>query len=284
MTLFARFLDGPQGALFVVGRRPPDGPHPAHWVLVVPPLFEELNRARRTLSLLGQALAAQGRGYLLPDLYGTGDSEGELSATRWDTWLADLSRTHAWLLEQGARRVDLLALRGGALLCWEWLAATTTAVPLLRLWHPFTDGRQLVAQLLRLRLAGGLMGRGGRETTATLRAQLAQEGALEIGGYRLPAALIAQLEGIVLDAPGPRRIGAVDWYQVVAATGQSLPAIAWQRARDWQDAGIRTRLRAVEEAPFWATPEIVDGSRLIAATITDLIADLTAAAPDHGRD
>ena len=273
--LFARFLDGPLGRLFTVGFRPPGQPRPTRWVLLVPPLFEELNKSRRTLSLLGRALAAQGFGCLLPDLYGTGDSEGEVCDADWAGWIEDISRAYAWLLEQGVERVDLLALRGGALLAWDWLAVDATPVPQLILWHPFLNGRQLVQQLLRLRLAGGLMGRESAETTASLRARLAQEGSLEIAGYRLSAGLIASLEGSALGAPGPRRIAALDWYQVIAAADQPLPPAVAPLVQTWRDAGVPGRVHSVPGDSFWATQEITEGTGLITATIEHFVAART---------
>jgi len=273
--LFARFLDGPRGRLFTVGFRPPGPSHPTHWVLMVPPFFEELNKSRRTLSLLGRALAAQGVGCLLPDLYGTGDSEGEVCDADWAGWIEDITRAHGWLLEQGAERVDLLALRGGALLGWHWLAAAATPVPQLILWHPIPNGRQLVQQLLRLRLAGGLMGRESAETAALLRARLAQEGSLEIAGYRLSAGLIASLEGSALGPPGPRRVTALDWYQIIATAEQPIPPTVAPLVETWRDAGITSRVHAVTGDSFWATQEITEGTGLITTTIKHLMAART---------
>ncbi len=263
----------------MVSHKPPGPPHPAHWVLVVPPLFEDLNKSRRTLSLLGRTLAEQGLGCLLPDLYGTGDSEGDVSAATWDTWIADLTRTHAWLLQEGARRVDLLALRGGALLGWDWLAGATAEIPVFILWHPVINGRQAVQHLLRLHLAGGLLGREGSESVASLRAGLAQTGWIEIAGYRLSAELVASLEGSALGAPGPRRIGRVEWYQVVSAPGQVIPPSVDQCAQTWNEAGIPTGVRAIEGDTFWASQEIVEGTSLVAATVRSLL----EAGTDDGR-
>src|SRR3546814_11084271 len=45
-------------------------------ILIVPPLFEEANRTRRTLVLAMRALAAEGFAALLPDLPGQNESQG----------------------------------------------------------------------------------------------------------------------------------------------------------------------------------------------------------------
>jgi exosortase A-associated hydrolase 2 len=262
---FALFLAGPRGRSLAVGYRPvPSG---THWVLMVPPLFEELNKSRRTLALFGAALAARGIGSLLPDLYGTGDSEGTIGDANWDTWIEDLTGAHTWLRTEGATRVDLLATRGGALLVWDWLARMSLEVPRLILWHPITNGRQLVQHLLRLRLAADLMGRGTGETTAALRARLATEGVLEIAGYHLSAPLIASIEAITLGAPGARRLGAVDWYQVMPIPDQAVPRSVTQYTESWNDATVPMRVHRVCGDGFWATQEIVEGTALIEMTL-----------------
>jgi uncharacterized protein len=265
--LAPRFLDGPQGRMLAVAYRPA-GADPPHWVLVVPPLFEELNKCRRTLSLLGQTLANQGSGCLVPDLLGTGDSDGALRDATWETWMENLSRARDWLAGQGARapRVDLLAVRAGALLAWDWLAAGAPDCGRLILWQPVATGRQLVNQLLRLRLAAGLLGPGTGETAATLRGRLDRDRWIEIAGYGLPADLIANLEASALSDPGERSLAGVSWYQVVSAPEQALPPAALSQAASWSAAGLPTELTAVVADAFWATQEIVEGRALVAAT------------------
>jgi exosortase A-associated hydrolase 2 len=284
--LFAQFVDGPAGRLLFVGHRPEPGatqrprasgragkgPH-AHWVLVAPPLAEELNKSRRTLSLLGRALAKIGVGLLMVDLFGTGDSEGELRAATWQGWVEDLACAHRWLLAQGAGQVDLLAVRGGALLAWDYLARV--AVDHLSLWQPVVSGRRLGAQLLRLRLAANLMGRGEGETSAGLRERLRQEQWLEIAGYGFPAQLFAALEEAELGPLDGRRLGGLDWYQVEpdAQTNPdreeapALPLPARHTIGAWQDAGLAVEAVWVRGDAFWTTQEICEGTALIEATV-----------------
>ncbi len=267
--LRAHFLEGHRGPLFSVGVQPPEPANAHHWVLVVPPLLEELNKSRRTLHLLGQALAARGIGCLLPDLYGTGDSAGELGDATWDTWIADLNCVHAWLLGQGAVRVDLLAVRGGALLTLDLLAAAPIRVPRLILWQPIISGAQLVQQLLRLRLAAGLM-RGSHATAASLRERMAADGWLEIAGYRLSAALMASIEETSLAPPDADRVGTVDWFQLVATPDQPLPPTVHRCTRVWSEAGLRLGVQPIVGDSFWATTEIVEAVTLIASTVSRL--------------
>lgn len=96
--LFAGCLDGSRGRLFGVGFRPVNGTGPDRWVLVVPPLFENLNKSRRTLRLLGQGSAKRGFSCWLVDLSGTANSEGDLHNAGWGNWIGALTRPHASLL------------------------------------------------------------------------------------------------------------------------------------------------------------------------------------------
>ena len=167
--------------------------------------------------------------------------------------------------------MDLLALRGGALLAWDYLRDAQAAVDRLILWQPVVSGRQLAAQLLRLRLAAGIMGRGEGETAATLRERLAREGWLEIAGYGFAAGLFADLEGAALGPVEGRRLAAVDWYQVGSSPDQPLPPPTQKVIEDWRAAGLAVETHSVPGDPFWATQEIAEGTALVARTLDRLV-------------
>ena len=80
-------------------------------LLLLPPLFEELNRTRALLATAMRALAAEGFSCWLPDLPGTGESERALEEVGWEDWR---QATAAAFETAGA--VATIALRGGALL------------------------------------------------------------------------------------------------------------------------------------------------------------------------
>jgi pimeloyl-ACP methyl ester carboxylesterase len=105
------------------------GPDAAPALLVLPPLFEELNRTRALLLQIMRALAAHGWRCLLPDLPGTGESETPLEAVEWRHW-----RDAATAASQGA--LAALSVRGGALLddvmARRWRLAPATGAALVR--------------------------------------------------------------------------------------------------------------------------------------------------------
>jgi pimeloyl-ACP methyl ester carboxylesterase len=80
-------------------------------LLVLPPLFEELNRTRALLATTMRALAADGFACWLPDLPGTGESARPLGQISWQDWR---EAAEAAFRESGA--VATVGVRGGALL------------------------------------------------------------------------------------------------------------------------------------------------------------------------
>jgi pimeloyl-ACP methyl ester carboxylesterase len=85
------------------------GSDEAPTLLVLPPLFEELNRTRALLLQTMRALAVLGWRCVLPDLPGTGESEAALEAVEWRQW-----RDAATAAAHGATAA--FSVRGGALL------------------------------------------------------------------------------------------------------------------------------------------------------------------------
>lgn len=115
------------------------GPERGEQLLIVPPLFEELNRTRKLISDVMRALAARAIGTHLPDLPGTGESEKELGDVAWPDWryaVADAATA------SGATR--LLAIRGGCL-----LDDALPARPHMR-FSP-VEGKRLIRDLIRAR-------------------------------------------------------------------------------------------------------------------------------------
>ena len=123
---------------------------------MLPPFAEELNKSRRMLSLAARALQSAGIEVLLIDLFGTGDSGGDFGDATLAIWRDDLRRGAAWLAERGVARLDVLAVRGGALLLEDLAPPPGVDHGRVVLWQPVTSGRLLIAQFLRLRVAEGM--------------------------------------------------------------------------------------------------------------------------------
>lgn len=167
----------------------------ARRLLIVPPLFEEMNRSRRLMALAGEALARRNVESLLPDLPGTGDHEESSDAMDWERWRAAIAG-----LAREQQVHATLALRGGALL-------DDAAGPGPRYRLAPAMGAALLRDLLRARAATDVE-TGGGMTVARLEAQLAQGETVEATGYPLTPALATALRAAtpVAARPGDREL------------------------------------------------------------------------------
>ena len=78
-----RFLETAHGRIFCM-HFPARGAAPLGAVVVAPPFAEEMNKCRRMWTLLAAQLETAGIGTLIPDLHGTGESDGDFAAARWN--------------------------------------------------------------------------------------------------------------------------------------------------------------------------------------------------------
>lgn len=282
------FLDTPHGRSFCLRYRA-SGPLCA---LLVSPFAEEMNRARRMWTLLALELATQGVSVLIPDLHGTGESDGDFADARWEHWLEDLAAVRRQAIADGASRVVLVGLRLGALLALDFArrqpGARQALAPAagedsvgggaahrrpagelerLVLWQPVLSGQQFMNQFLRLKLAAGLRDTGAPKlTTAALRERLAAGEALEIAGYELAPQLLAAIDALELESLAAGELPPIEWLEV--STGEP-PALAPASARLVQrlrDSGRSVQARAVPGEPFWALQEITVAPSLVSAT------------------
>ena len=265
------FLPTENGELHVAAWLPREGPV-REWLLVAPPFAEELNKSRRMLAMLGRTVAATGRGVLLVDLAGTGDSWGDFRDARYDSWLADLLHAAHWAEQQGGPVTAVTGLRFGALLGME-LAGRLATVRQLLLWQPALSGADVLTQFLRLRTAAGLTGGGeARETQDSLRARLGNGEALEIAGYELSPELYAAIHGRQLASLVPDRPVSIDWFHLVRQAGATVPEAVAAAAGTLAARGAAVQTHAVPGDAFWSTAEIA---------VCDALVAMTAARLDH---
>jgi len=250
------FLDGTAGALFAVHHRPDDGVPQRGHVLVVPPFNEEMNRCRSMLTLLAHALSDLGMGMLVLDLFGTGDSHGDYVDARWSHWLADLDTGRRWLEAQPGGCRALLGVRLGAILAAQWLSAVNDPRIALALWQPVTDGKTHLTQFMRVRIAAH-MDRSDlpKETTTSMRAQLAAGQPVEIAGYELHPELTQAIDGAALGAHALPAGTRLLWLEHVAAAGDEISPASRQLLANWPGPGMDTHVRTFEGPAFWQVHE-----------------------------
>lgn len=247
-------------------------------VLVIAPFGEEMNKCRRLLAQLCRALAARGAEVWVPDLYGTGDSEGDFSEASWSDWQNDVIAVDAEAaIALGALPVVYLALRTGALL----LAQVHARLPqfsgaTVMLWQPVLDGSRYLAQFLRLRVMASRLA-GQDESQQQLMQQLADGHSIEVAGYGLNPALAFGLQ----DA----RAGGADFVRAaalcvlefkLAETAQaSVPVQNF--VRDCIAGGTSACAQVINCEQFWATQEIAAPQAAIDASL-DMLSGLAPAA------
>ncbi len=139
-------------------------------VLVLPPLFEEMNRTRAFLASLMRSLAGRGFGCWLPDLPGTGESERALEDIRWDDWRQAARDAAAHVAEAAGTEPIVVSVRGGSLLDDVLASCRWRFAP--------AEGGSLARDLLRTAIV----------SEATLEAPV-----VELGGYSISELLLAEL-------------------------------------------------------------------------------------------
>jgi exosortase A-associated hydrolase 2 len=239
-------------------------------VLVVPPFGEEMNKSRHLIAEAMRRLCDAGVASYLPDLFGTGDSEGGFGDATVELWLEDLvtSCRHAQASARPVRAI--LAVRLGCALAAT--AARRGALPAVATsvwWQPVLDGRRFLQQFLRLRVAAAGMRGDSQETVESLRAQSAAGETLEVAGYELSPALVQGLEALSVDTV-PAQAGDLHWIEVVRTEGDApqLPSTRFLDRARAAGAGVSVTTLAAEQ--FWTSTELVRLPRLADVTATAL--------------
>ncbi len=199
------------------------GPGDARWrVLLIPPLFDEANRMRRTLAMTMRALADQGVASLLPDLPAQGESLLPNEAATLELWREGLRE-----LARNERPLIVASWRGGALI--------DDAVEGALGWWRMSPvaGASLVRALLRTRIAGDK--EGGRTTTADSLRRDAAAAPVELGGYRLSGAMLDQL-----DRATPVAVSPVREVTPAEMNGSAL----WLRSQPGEDRAMAEAMAA----------------------------------------
>jgi alpha-beta hydrolase superfamily lysophospholipase len=158
-------------------------------LVICKPFGYEAQCAHRSLRAFADAASALGMPALRFDYLGAGDSADiDPAADQIESWLRDVAAAVGELRRRTAvQRVCLLGFRLGALLA-VLAAERSSAVDALILVAPVLSGRRYLRELRTTQLAAA----AGDDVPA------ASSGGLEVGGYPLSAASIAQLSQIEL--------------------------------------------------------------------------------------
>ena len=261
--LAAEFIGESAGRIFVLAHYPRSSA--ARCVLICPPFAEEMNKARKMVTELSRRLLARGLGVIVPDLFGTGDSEGNFADADWERWLEDLKTAERWALARGWQVESLLGIRLGCLLAANHAHERESAVSRTAFWQPVLDGSRALDQFLRLRTAASLM-RDDKETVAGLKAQLAGGRVVDVAGYGVSSRLAAQMESLRLSSLYSDKLGDVHWFEVLRAADAPVSAATTKSVDELKQRGAAVSLHTVVGEPFWASTEIVCLPQLLTDT------------------
>jgi len=197
---------------------------PRATILIVPPLFEEANRTRRTLVLAMRALATDGFAAVLPDLPGQNESLVPLVEVDLVRWQDALAKAVSGI----AGPVIVASLRGGALIDHKAKAAA---------WWRLAPvgGASLLRTLMRARVSADR--EAGIASSLEGLQDEAKVAPLLLAGNRLSSAMIAQLGASEAQAVEPlRRIGV--------GTDGIAGTPLWLRAEPGEDAAMAMAIAA----------------------------------------
>lgn len=250
----AFYLDAPGGGRFCLVSWPAGVP--VGGILYIHPFAEEMNKSRRMAALGARAFVERGWVVVQMDLYGCGDSAGDLGLASWAAWLDDISHAWAWLRGQCPAPAVLWTTRGGSLLAADWLAACNDLSPPLLMWQPVISGKQHLTQFLRLKAAGEmLVDADAQAAMAAVRADLLAGFPVEVAGYELTPALASGMEASSLRLPERYR-GRLGMFEVCGGERVEISPALGNLHQRLKVSGVDADVDAVRGAAFWQTQEI----------------------------
>lgn len=272
------FLSGPSGPLFALHLPPATSTSSLQYLIHVPAFAEEMNRARHLVAMQARAFADRGVGVLILDLFGTGDSAGDFADATWAIWKEDVALAVDWLRQLGAEHIALWGLRLGCLLALDFVQQREKGLDGLLFWQPLLDGKVALDQFLRLQVAAGAIGRGGKETVQGLRSRLTAGEPLEIGGYEVPPVLAYELDRCSFSSLGMPVVDKVAWLEIRGVTkpiadlsvtesdARLFPA-SQTVADDWRLSGCNLGVAQVSAFSFWQSHTVEPMPELLSETL-----------------
>lgn len=252
------------GSRFCLLYRPPTGMSLRGGVIYVHPFAEEMNKSRRMAAMMSRQFAHSGYAVLQMDLFGCGDSSGEMKDATIAIWRSDIQAAADWMLDKGFGPLTLWGLRLGALLAADWSRQTRTAHDRLLLWQPVASGELHLSQFLRIGVASDML--SSTNSGAGVRKRLAEGQSVEVAGYDITPVLAQELSELRMVAEFRDGV-AVDWCDVSNAPGNELGPASKRLLESMRANGVAIEAQLVNGDPFWSTVEIVDCPALIDATI-----------------
>jgi len=249
------FTAGSCGDLFLVVRDPQrDKIGPT--ALIIPPFCEEMNKSRRSVTELCNRLASSGISSVTVDLFGTGDSHGELVCASYEHWLSDLDTVYRWVLESGRTVHAIVGVRLGCLLAVDWLKRRKVGVPKSVFWNPVDSGRQQIRQMFRAEAMSGLLRKKAAQSVDQMFESIETGTSVRAMGYELPPGLIKPIMELTWSELSKDLFGRTKC--LIAGGGEKANQC---------DSGAD---EVVSDDAFWMATETVVAESMVAATVRAL--------------
>lgn len=193
-------------------------------ILIIPPLFDEMNRARAMLVTAMRDLAARGVATLLPDIPGCNESLAPISSQTLAGWQGAMAAA-----AQQLKASHVASIRGGVLI--------DSGISLPRWRLAGAKGTSLLRTMLRTRIASDK--EAGRTSSIDSLMADAQAAPIELSGYLLSATMLAELDAAIAD----------EFVQAHAVAlgeepGQLWGKPVWLRAEPQEDPDMSAALAA----------------------------------------
>lgn len=207
---------------YVAGIDPDDA---TRRILIIAPLFDEMNRTRRVLVGAMRALGNHGIASFLPDLPGTNESTAKLLDQDIGRWRDAMAAAGEQL-----RVTHIASVRGGAL-----VDDAMRGVPRWRLAS--AKGAGILKTMLRTRVAGDKEA-GVTTTSDALMAEAAHQPIL-LGGNILGPSMVSQLSASL-----PAELDRLRHVSIGAEAGMIAGSALWLRAEPQDDPEMALAIAA----------------------------------------
>jgi exosortase A-associated hydrolase 2 len=231
--------------------------------LVAPAFGDEMNKTRRMITETAKRLNARGIAVVIPDLFGTGDSEGKFHQGGWLQWCDDLRVSDAWARGEDMNVVGLIGVRTGCLLAASFVEKSPPMLASV-LWQPVMTGTSFVNQFLRLRIVSNSVNKGVRETSESLLQQLRSGVNVWVAGYELTDAIVGPLLVSSLDtltSNGLGKLHVVNVKRVVNGSDERNEIVIGNAVASCTN---------VFGEPYWSAVETVCDERVVSETVLHL--------------
>jgi len=231
------------------------------------PFGEEKKSSHRAFVDIARRLAESGHGVLRFDLFGCGDSEGDLGEATINGWLKDIQAARKHLAQEFPDRpAAVLGLRLGATLA-AIAAADDATVQNLVLIEPIIDGKKYFASDLRRMLIKQMMTEGASSTRRedVLQRLERSETSLDFDGFEISGSLYRELSALDLSKVTLTSARVL----IVQISPRQTPHTELQElAEAYRRAGANVALQPVVMPPLWNLLDEVDSSPLADVVVT----------------